>query len=285
MKYQFIAMYQQDYPISTMCRVLQVSVSGYYAWRQRAPSRRSREDAMLTERISQIYQANRQVYGSPRLHAALRADGHACGKKRVARLMRSCGLSAKPRRHRSRTTDSQHDHPVAENVLRRDFTATAPNTKWVADITGVWTAEGWLYLAVVLDIYSRMVVGWAMDAHREAILVENALQMALARRHPEPGLLHHSDRGSQYTCQDYQALLARAGMVVSMSRKGDCYDNALMESFNGTLKSECVERESYQTRSQARRSIFEYLEAFYNRQRLHSSLGYVSPVVYEQQVR
>jgi putative transposase len=240
---------------------------------------------VLTERITQLYQANRQVYGSPRLHAALRANGHACGKKRVARLMRQCGLSAKLRRHRTRTTDSQHDHPVAENVVGRDFTVTAPNTKWVADITGVWTAGGWLYLAVVLDIYSRMVVGWAMDAHREAVLIENALQMARARRHPEPGLLHHSDRGSQYTCQDYQALLARSGMVVSMSRKGDCYDNALMESFNGKLKTECVERESYQTRSQARRSIFEYLEAFYNRQRLHSSLGYVSPVVYEQQVR
>lgn len=256
MKYQFMAIHQQDYPIKTLCRVLEVSVSGYYAWRQRAPSRRSQEDALLSERISCIYQANRQVYGSPRIHAALHADGQACGKKRVARLMRACGLSAKLRRHRTRTTDSQHEHPVAANVLGRDFTASAPNTKWVADITGVWTMEGWLYLAVVLDIYSRMVVGWAMDAHREAVLVENALQMALARRHPEPGLLHHSDRGSQYTCQDYQELLARAGIVVSMSRKGDCYDNALMESFNGTLKTECVERESYQSRSQARQSIF-----------------------------
>jgi putative transposase len=216
---------------------------------------------------------------------SLHAEGKRCGRKRVARLMRARGLSATLPRHRTRTTDSRHEHPVAPNLLERDFTADAPNTKWVADITAIWTMEGWLYLAVVLDIFSRMVVGWAMDAHREAVLVESALQMALARRHPEPGLLHHSDRGSQYTCQDYQALLARCGIVVSMSRKGDCYDNALMESFNGTLKTECVERESYQTRSQARRSIFEYLEAFYNRQRLHSSLGYVSPVVYEQQVR
>ena len=285
MKYRFIALHQQDYPISTLCRVLAVSVSGYYAWQKRAPSRRSQEDARLSERIGRIYQANRQVYGSPRIHAALHADGQVCGKKRVARLMRTCGLSAKLRRHRTRTTDSQHDHPVAAHVLGRNFTASAPNTKWVADITGVWTMEGWLYLAVVLDIYSRMVVGWAMDGQREVVLVENALRMALARRHPEPGLLHHSDRGSQYTCQDYQQLLARAGIVVSMSRKGDCYDNALMESFNGTLKTECVERESYPSRSQARQSIFEYLEAFYNRQRLHSSLGYVSPVTYEQQVR
>jgi putative transposase len=285
MKYQFIAQHQPEYPIKTMCRVLEVAESGYYAWRRRTPSRRSQENTVLGERIVQLYHANRQVYGSPRIHAALHAEGKRCGRKRVARLMRARGLSATLPRHRTRTTDSRHEHPVAPNLLERDFTADAPNTKWVADITAIWTMEGWLYLAVVLDIFSRMVVGWAMDTHREAVLVESALQMALARRHPEPGLLHHSDRGSQYTCQDYQALLARCGIVVSMSRKGDCYDNALMESFNGTLKTECVERESYQTRSQARRSIFEYLEAFYNRQRLHSSLGYVSPVVYEQQVR
>lgn len=181
--------------------------------------------------------------------------------------------------------DQQRTWPVERLMLPDMGMEPLFDSSDAADITGVWTMEGWLYLAVVLDIFSRMVVGWAMDAHREAVLVENALQMALARRHPEPGLLHHSDRGSQYTCQDYQALLARSGSIVSMSRKGDCYDNALMESFNGTLKTECVEPESYQTRSQARQSIFEYLEAFYNRQRLHSSLGYVSPVVYEQHVR
>jgi transposase InsO family protein len=240
---------------------------------------------VLGERIVRLYQANRQVYGSPRIHAALRAEGQQCGRKRVARLMREQGLSAKRRTHRVRTTDSQHEHPVAPNLLNRDFTASAPNTKWVADITGVWTWEGWLYLAVVLDIFSRMVVGWAMDQHREEALVEQAALMALARRHPEPGLLHHSDRGSQYTCQDYRALLAHCGIVVSMSRKADCYDNALMESFIGTLKSECVDRESYQTQEEARHSIFEYLEVFYNRQRLHSSLGYVSPVMYEQHIK
>jgi putative transposase len=285
MKYRFIAEHQQEYAIKRMCRVLEVSVSGYYAWLKRAPSRRSQENTVLGERIVHLYHANRQVYGSPRIHAALHAEGQACGKKRVARLMREHGLSAKARKHRTRTTDSQHEQPVAPNLLNRDFTASAPNTKWVADITGVWTWEGWLYLAVVLDIYSRMVVGWAMESYRDEALVEQAARMALTRRHPEPGLLHHSDRGSQYTAANYRELLAHYDIIVSMSGQGDCYDNALMESFIGTLKTECVERESYQTRQQARHSIFEYLEVFYNRQRLHSSLGYVSPVMYEQQVK
>src|SRR5260370_16058158 len=215
-----------------MCGVLEVAVSGFFAWLGRlgAPSRRSQANTGLGERIGRIYQENRQVYGSARIHAALRAEGTRCGRKRVARLMREHGVSAKAGRHRTRTTDSQHEQPVAPNLLKREFTASAPNTKWVADITGVWTWEGWLYLAVVLDIFSRMVVGWAMDAHRDEALVEQAARMALARRHPEPGLLHHSDRGSQYTCQDYRALLAHCGIVVSMSRKADCYDNALMES-------------------------------------------------------
>jgi transposase InsO family protein len=174
----------------------------------------------------------------------------------------------KPSKHHTRTTDSQHEQPVAPNLLNREFTATAPNTKWVADITAIWTAEGWLFLAVVLDIFSRMVVGWAMDAHRDEALVEQAARMALLRRQPEPGLLHHSDRGSQYTAADYRELLAEYGIVMSMSGKGDCYDNALMESFFGTLKSECIDRQSFTSRAQARQVIFEYLEAFYNRQRL-----------------
>jgi putative transposase len=285
MKYQFITEHRQEYPISTMCRVLEVAVSGFYAWLRRVPSRRSQENTVLGECIVRIYQENRQVYGSPRIHAALRAEGRRCGRKRVARLMREQGLNARIRKHRTRTTDSHHEQPVAPNVLNREFSATAPNTKWVADITAIWTAEGWLYLAVVLDIFSRMVVGWAMDAHRDEVLVDRAARMALARRHPEPGLLHHSDRGSQYTAADYRELLAGYGIVVSMSGKGDCYDNALMESFFGTLKTECVDRQSYQSLSQARQSIFEYLEAFYNRQRLHSSLGYVSPVTYELQAK
>ena len=285
MKYQFIAEHRQQYPISTMCRVLEVSVSGFYAWQQRAPSHRSQANTRLGERIVRIYRQNRQVYGSPRIHAVLQKEGQRCGKRRVARLMRELGLSAKLRKHRTRTTDSQHEQPVAPNLLNREFTATAPNTKWVADITAIWTAEGWLYLAVVLDIYSRMVIGWAMDAHRDEALVEQAARMALARRQPAPGLLHHSDRGSQYTAADYRELLASFGVILSMSGKGDCYDNSLMESFFGTLKTECVDRQSFTTRSQARQAIFEYVEAFYNRQRLHSSLGYVSPVIYELQMK
>jgi putative transposase len=279
MKYQFIAEHRQEYPVSTMCRVLEVACSGFYAWLERAPSRRSQQNTGLGERIVRIYQQNRQVYGSPRIHAALRAEGQSCGKNRVARLMRELGLSAKPRKHRTRTTDSQHEQPVAPNLLKREFTATAPNTKWVADITAIWTTEGWLYLAVVLDISSRLVVGWAMAAHRNEALVEQAARMALAQRQPEPGLLHHSARGSQYTATDYRELLEQYGIIMSMSGKGDCYDNALMESFFGTLKTECVDRQSFVSRSQARQVIFEYLEVFYNRQRLHSSLGYLSPVI------
>jgi transposase InsO family protein len=281
MKYQFIAEHRHEYAISTMCHVLEVAVSGYYAWLKRPPSRRSQQNTGLGEHIVRIYHANRQVYGSPRIHAALRAEGQSCGKNRVARLMRALGLSAKPRKHRTRTTDSHHEQPVAPNLLKREFTATAPNTKWVADITAIWTTEGWLYLAVVLDIYSRLVVGWAMDAHRDEALVEQAARMALAQRQPAPGLLHHSDRGSQYTATDYRELLDQYGIIMSMSGKGDCYDNALMESFFGTLKTECVDRQSFVSRSQARQVIFEYLEVFYNRQRLHSSLGYLSPVIFE----
>lgn len=247
------------------------------------PAAAARENTGLGERIVRISHANQQVYGSPRIHAVVQAEGQACGKKRVARLMRERGLSAKPRRHRTRTTDNPHDQPVVPNLLNREFTATAPNTKWVADITAIGTMEGWLYLAVVLDIFSRMVVGWAMDAHRDEVLVDQAARMALARRQPEPGLLHHSDRGSPYTATDYRELLASSGILMSMSGKGDCYDNALMESFFGTLKSEGVDRQSFQSRAQARQAIFEYLKAFYNRQRRHSSLGYVSPVTYEQQ--
>ena len=239
-------------------------------------------NAQLSTRIENVYQSNRQVYGSPRIHAVLATQGIQCGRKRIARLMRQANLSAKPVQHRTRTTESRHGHPVADNVLGRDFTADAPNTKWVADITGVWTTEGWLYLAAILDVYSRFIVEWAMSSSRDATLVEDALTMAMGRRHPEVGLLHHSDRGSQYTSADYQEQLAHEGMVVSMSRKGNCYDNAMMESFFGTFKAECAERQVDQTRSQARQSIFEYIETFYNRQRLHSSLGYVSPLAYEQ---
>jgi len=262
--------------------VLSVSESGYYAWCKREPSQRKREDESLGKLIEDAYQNNRQVYGSPRVHAELKAQGVQCGRKRVARLMRERGINAKPKRRKVKTTDSQHDNPVAPNLLKRDFTADAPNTKWVADITGIGTAEGWLYLAATVDISSRLVVGWAMSKERDEHLVVKAAKMALTQRRPGAGLVHHSDRGSQYTSQGYVTLLQEYGIQISMSKKGDCYDNALMESFFGTLKEECVERQNYQTRAEARNAVFEYIEVFYNRQRIHSSLDYVSPVTYEQ---
>jgi putative transposase len=265
-----------------MCQVLEVSESGYYVWLKRGPSTRKRVDEELGERIEDAYQKNRQVYGSPRLHAELKEQGVHCGRKRVARLMRELGINAKSKRRKMKTTDSRHDNPVAPNVLERDFKASAPNTKWVSDITGIETGEGWLYLAALVDIYSRFVVGWAMGKERDEQLITNAALMALERRQPGAGLLHHSDRGSQYTSQGYQSLLKQYGIEISMSRKGDCYDNALMESFFGTFKEECVERQTLKTRAEARQVIFEYLEVFYNRQRKHSSLGYVSPANYEK---
>ena len=262
--------------------MLSVSESGYYAWCKREPSQRQREDEALGKLIEDAYQNNCQVYGSPRVHAELKAQGVHCGRKRVARLMRERGINVKPKRRKVKTTDSQHDNPVAPNLLKRDFTADAPNTKWVADITGIGTAEGWLYLAAIVDISSRLVVGWAMSKERDEHLVVKAAKMALTQRRPGAGLVHHSDRGSQYTSQGYVTLLQQDDIQVSMSRKGDCYDNALMESFFGTLKEECVERQTYQTRAEARSSVFEYIEVFYNRQRRYSSLDYVSPVTYEQ---
>lgn len=282
MKYQFIAEYRQEYPITTMCRVLEVSVSGYYTWRKRAPSLHSREDAQLAEQVKIAFQANRGVYGSPRVHAELRAQGIQCARKRVARLMREQGLFAKRPRHRTITTQREPGAQVAPNLLQRDFSADQPNTKWVADTTYIWTAEGWLFLAVVLDLFSRMVVGWSMAALQDATLVIQALHMAIARRHPQAGLLHHTDRGSTYTSQDYQALLQQEDMIASMSHTADCYDNAAMESFFHSFKGECIDGEYLQTRAQARSITFEFIECFYNRTRRHSTLHYMSPLEYEQ---
>jgi putative transposase len=282
MKYHFIAEYQLEYPITTMCRVLEVSVSGYYAWRKRAPSLHSREDAQLAEKVKKTFQDNRCVYGSPRVHAELSAQGFHCARKRVARLMREQGLFAKHPRHRTITTKSDPGAQVAPNLLQRDFSANAPNRKWVADTTYIWTAEGWLFLAVVLDLFSRMVVGWSMATIQDATLVVQALHMALARRRPQAALLHHSDRGSTYTSESYQALLQQEGMQASMSRTADCYDNAAMESFFHSFKVECIEGEYLQTRAQARSITFEFIECFYNRTRRHSTLHYMSPLEYEQ---
>jgi putative transposase len=248
-------------------------------------SEHQRKGGQLAERIQTAYQANRGVYGSPRIHAVLQAQGIKSGRKRVARLMRELELAARRPRHRTKTTRSDPNARVAPNRLDRDFTATRPDEKWTGDITAIWTYEGWVYLAAVLDLFSRRVIGWAMAASADETLVEMALRMALLQRAPQAGLVHHTDRGCQYTSHAYQALLAEMHITVSMSRKGNCWDNAVTESFFGTLKSECVDLVSFQTRTEARQTVFEFVECFYNRVRLHSSLGYVSPVAFEQQNR
>ena len=245
-------------------------------------SQHQQEDQQLAEHIQEVYHACRQVYGSPRIHAELRDQGITSSRKRVARLMREQGLSARRRHHKTITTKSEPGARVAPNVLDQNFTASRPNEKWTGDITAIWTYEGWLYLAVVLDLFSRRVIGWAMAAIQDEVLIETALQMALLGREPSAGMVFHSDRGSQYTSDAYRAALVGADITVSMSRTGNCYDNAVTESFFGTLKGECVDRLSFQTRREARQSIFEYVECFYNRIRRHSSLGYLSPIAYEQ---
>jgi putative transposase len=265
-----------------LCSALDVSESGYYAWKNREPSQHCREDAKLAAEIQQIFLDHRQVYGSPRIHAVLKERGIHCGRKRVVRLMQQLGLSAQPKRSRKPTTKSAPHARFAPNHLARQFRAEQPNTKWVADTKAIETAEGWLYLAVILDLFSRMVVGWAMAATEDEQLVELALRMALANRHPPAGLLHHSDRGSEFTSDRYLALLQEVGIEVSMSRTGDCYDNAALESFFATLTRECTGRRRFTTRQEARSAVFEYLECFYNPVRLHSTLQYMSPVTFEQ---
>jgi len=282
MKYQFIEENKHEFSVVGMCRVLSVSESGFYAWRKRPACQHQREDAHLTQEIRQEFDRHQGRYGSPRLHAELRDQGENCSRKRVARLMREAGLYAKRKRRRVLTTHRDPSHPVAPNALNRDFTATAPNTKWVSDITYIPTTQGWLYLAVILDLYSRMVVGWSMSGHCDEALAERALDLALVRRRPKAGLLHHSDRGSQYTARAYRARLEQAGIRVSMSRKGNCWDNAAIESFFGSLKEECIGNIIYASHDEARLALFTYLEVYYNRIRRHSTLGYVSPFIYEQ---
>lgn len=284
MSYPIIAANREVGSVETLCRALGVSVSGYYAWRSRPPSQREQADAVLLKAIQTAYQAGRSLYGSPRIHAILRQQGLCCSRKRVARLMRQHGIHSRRRpKRRVRTTDSRHNRPVAPNLLKRDFSANAANEKWLGDIVGIWTDEGWLYLAALLDTYSRFIVGWAMSVYRDEVLVEAALRMALVRRDlPQPAdLIQHTDRGSQYTANDYLALLKAHGIQVSMSNKGDPYDNAMMESFFSTLRAELTDLERFATRQAARTAVFEFIEVFYNRQRLHSSLGYRSPLAFE----
>jgi Transposase and inactivated derivatives len=260
-----------------------VTRSGYYAWRTRPESERSRENDRLLVQIRIAYKTNKKVYGSPRIHEALRSQGETCGRKRVERLMAENGIMAIQAKKFVVTTDSNHEQPVAENVLDRQFDVDEPNKVWASDITYIPTGEGWLYLSGVLDLCTKTLVGWSMDEKMESTLVTNALEMAYQRRQPESGLLHHSDRGSQYASEEYRKLLLACGMEQSMSRKGNCWDNAPMESFFSTLKRELVHHRRYRTRQEARRDIFEYIEVFYNRQRLHSSLGYMSPADFEKQ--
>ncbi len=289
MKYACIARHRAQYAGRLMCRVLALSAAGFYAAQRRTPSARTRADQRLRVAIRAAHATSRRTYGSPRVHAELRAQGVRCGKKRVARLMRTDGLRAKPRRRgRPATTDSRHAYPAAPNVLARQFSVTAiarPDRVWAGDLTYLPTREGWLYLAVVLDLASRRVIGWAMRPTLARELALSALQMALEHRRPSRGVLHHSDRGSQYACGDYQALLTQHGLRCSMSKRGDCFDNAVAESFFATLETELIAAADWHTRAEARTAVFEYIELWYNRQRRHSSLGYVSPAEYEQQMR
>lgn len=282
MKYEFMTAHEAEYEVKRMSQALGVGRSGYYAWRKRGVSVREKEEPAMVREIQAEYQASRRSYGSPRIQAALERRGIACGRKRVARLMRTHGIVAqRPRKRHPNTTQRQAGAIPSANLLNQDFSALGPNLKWVVDITYIDTAEGWLYLAAVLDLYSRRVVGWAMAEHMETVLVEDALEMALSRRQPAAGFLHHSDQGSQFTSQAYQLLLLANHCQISMSRVGNCYDNAVMESFFSSLKTECVTR-PFATRAEARLMIFEYIEVWYNRQRLHSSLGYRSPVDFER---
>jgi len=263
--------------------VLEVSSSGYYAWRQRQPSVRGIANEQLVEVIKVIHAESHQTYGSPRMHAELSARGHHCNRKRVARLMRLHGIQARGRqRRRVVTTDSRHDLTVAPNLLRQDFSAQAPDEKWVSDITYVPTREGWLYLAAVLDLFSRKVVGWSMDQTMTTSLVTHALRMALQTRRPASPLLHHSDRGRQYASHVYQQLLKTNAFRVSMSRSGNVYDNAVMESFFGSLKTELIHHHQFRTIREAKTHTFAYIEGFYNNRRRHSSLGYLSPDEFER---
>ena len=281
MKYQAIGDHANRFPVRLMCRALQVSSAGYYAWGQRPESHRAQRNRALIERIRVLHAQSRRTYGSPRLTRDLRDTGHTCSENRVARLMREHAIRAKTVKKWRATTDSGHKLPVAANTLDRQFVVTAPNRVWAGDISYLWTDEGWLYLAVVLDLYSRAVIGWAMGSRLTASLATEALTMALWRRKPSTELLHHSDRGVQYASGDYQRLLGKHGIACSMSRKGNCWDNACVESFFGTLKKELVHHRRYATREEAKQEIFEYIEVFYNRQRRHSTLGYRSPAEFE----
>jgi len=280
-RFAFISAEKALAPVSVLCRVLGVTRSGFYAWQQRDPSEKVIDDQKLALEIAAIHKASGETYGSPRILAELHAKGLHVSRKRVARLMRELGIRSRRKRRFKATTDSGHKLPVADNILDRKFDVDAPDVAWVTDITYVWTDEGWLYLAAILDLFSRRVVGHAMSKRIDRALVLEALRDAVGRRVPDAGLLHHSDRGSQYASGDYQDALAERGITCSMSRKGNCWDNAVAESFFATLKTECIYPRRFATRAEAREAIFYFIEVFYNGQRRHSTLGYVSPMEFE----
>ena len=283
MRYRFIRSHRRVHNVTTMCRVLDVSTSGFYDWLNRGDSRRAQENRRLVQRIRNYHHASRRTYGSPRIFKDLRESGERCGLHRVARLMRQHRIQAKTARRFVMTTDSRQTQQPAPDRLRRDFSASRPNQVWVSDTTFIPSRAGWLYLAVILDLYSRQVIGWSMGTQNNTRLVSDALTMALWRRGKVAGVIVHSDQGSTYASGDYRKLLKDNGLLCSMSRKGQCLDNAVAESFFGTLKTELVDDEDYRTREQARQSLFEYIEVFYNRQRRHSSATDLAPAEFERQ--
>jgi putative transposase len=281
MKYWFMDQHSSTHGVQKMCRVIGASRSGYYRWKIQPQSRRQQENEKILMEIKESHKNSRKAYGSPRITEDLRAKGMKCGENRVALLMKTHGIVGKAKKKFKATTNSKHALPVAENLLKQNFAAEKPNTVWVSDITYVWTSEGWLYVAVILDLFSRQVVGWAMSDRLTSEFVVKALCQAIGRRHPSSGCILHSDRGIQYASTDFRDVLSAYGFIQSMSRKGNCYDNAVAESFFHTLKTEHVYDYRYKTRADARQSIFDYIELFYNRQRRHSALGYRSPVSFE----
>ena len=281
MKYAYIDLHRSEFGVAKMCRLFDVSRSAYYAWKKRPKSIRQQENERLLSEIKQIYQMSRGLYGSPRITAELREKGFNYGHNRIARLMHQNKIQAKTRKKFRVTTNSRHKLPVAPNILERRFCADSKDQIWLSDITYIRTHQGWLYLAAVLDVYSRSVVGWSMSSHLSQELVLNALKQAIGRRNPEKGIIFHSDRGVQYASHSVKELLNTHKFRQSMCGKGNCYDNAMMESFFGTLKTECVYLENYQSRYQAKLNIFDYIEVYYNRIRKHSALGYLSPIVFE----
>jgi len=280
-KYAFILARSVAFPIAVMCRVLGVSTSGFYAWRAKPESERDRRRRALVPEVRRVFEESRRTYGSPRVHRELRAEGHVVNRKTVAAIMRDERLVARPKRRFKATTDSRHDGPIAPNLVARNFAANERDETWVGDVTAIWTAQGWLFLAVLLDLFSRRVVGWATSATNDRFLALAALRDAIAKRRPEPGLVHHTDRGSPYASDDYRDELDRFGIVASMSRKGDCWDNAVAESFFGTTKTEGIRDRIPAGHDDATHLLAEYIDGFYNTVRRHSYLDYLSPIEFE----